>query len=97
MVRTLGFHCCGRGSISGQGTETPARHVTQPKTRMQRPAQSISPGVLQRKAEGNRSISFPTPHTFPDPLTIGDDSPDSSLLSSLLSTVCCFSAGFLGD
>lgn len=68
VVRTLGSHFHGWGSISGQGTETPARYVTQPKTtRMQRPVQSISPEVLQRKAEGKRSISFPIPHTLPDP------------------------------
>ena len=68
VVRTLGFHFHGPGSIFGQGTETSARHVTQPKTtRVQRPARSTSPVVLQSKAEGNRHIPFPTPHTLPDP------------------------------
>ena len=29
VIRTLGFHCRGRGSIPGLGTEIPASHAAQ--------------------------------------------------------------------
>ena len=36
MVRILGFHCCGPGSVPGQGTEIPPAALRGPQTNKQK-------------------------------------------------------------
>ena len=59
MVRTWCFHCCGPGSIPGQGTKIPANHAAE-KTKQPRKQTTTMPSkpFILKKQNRLQTTSF---------------------------------------
>ena len=58
MVRTWRFHCCGPGSIPGQGTKIPANHAAEKTKQPQKQTTMPSKPFILKKQNRLQITSF---------------------------------------